>query len=270
MTQGQLRCHIGQGIPRGLGCQRTAARQPGVHLDNAKLRTLRIHGVLDVALTHDTQVSDDLQGTLPEPVVFIIVQGLRWCNHDGFTCMNAHRIKVFHVAHGDAVVVFVTHHFVLQFFPTLQRLVNDHLWTVHQCHAHQLFQVLLVVCKTTSQTSEGISCAYQYRITNLLSSFHGVGHRITARAFSNLLTTSIHNLAKELTIFRLHDGINLGSQDFNVVLLEDSSLIHLHSTVQCCLPTPSGKDTIRLLTFNNFHHKLGCHWEKIDPVCHSC
>ena len=32
------------------------------------------------------------------------------------------------------------------------------------------------------------------RAHRILSSFQGIGHRITARAFSNLLTTSIHNL----------------------------------------------------------------------------
>ena len=53
MAQGQLGCHIGQWISRGLGGQSTAAAQPGVHLDDAELGAVRVHGVLDVALSND-------------------------------------------------------------------------------------------------------------------------------------------------------------------------------------------------------------------------
>ena len=64
-------------------------------------------------------MSDDLQSTLAQPVVLIVAQGLRRCNHYGLTCVDTHGVEILHVADSDAVVVLVPHHFVLQFLPTL-------------------------------------------------------------------------------------------------------------------------------------------------------
>lgn len=36
-------------------------------------------------------------------------------------CVDAHRVKVLHVTHRDAVVVLVAHHFILQLLPPLPR-----------------------------------------------------------------------------------------------------------------------------------------------------
>mmetsp|Transcript_132073 Transcript_132073/g.313033 ORF Transcript_132073/g.313033 Transcript_132073/m.313033 type:complete len:244 (-) Transcript_132073:2036-2767(-) len=76
MAQRKLGSHVGQRIPRGLGGKGTAAREPGIHLDDAELRAFGIDRILDVAFAHDAQVPDDLQGTLPEPVVLLVVQRL--------------------------------------------------------------------------------------------------------------------------------------------------------------------------------------------------
>jgi broad-specificity NMP kinase len=64
-------------------------------------------------------MSDDLQSTLAQPVVLIVAQSLRRCNHNGLTCVDTHWVEILHVADSDAVVVLVPHHFVLEFFPTL-------------------------------------------------------------------------------------------------------------------------------------------------------
>mmetsp|Transcript_52612 Transcript_52612/g.72934 ORF Transcript_52612/g.72934 Transcript_52612/m.72934 type:complete len:243 (+) Transcript_52612:516-1244(+) len=76
VAQSKLGGHIGQRIPCGLGGEGTAAGEPGVHLDDAELGAFGIDSILDVAFAHDAQVPDDLQGTLPEPVVLLVVQRL--------------------------------------------------------------------------------------------------------------------------------------------------------------------------------------------------
>ena len=52
-------------------------------------------------------MSDDLQSTLPQPVVLIVAQGLRRCNHNRLTCVDTHWIEILHVADSDAVVILV-------------------------------------------------------------------------------------------------------------------------------------------------------------------
>ena len=56
-------------------------------------------------LPNDPQVPDDLQGTLPQAVVLGVREGLRGCNDNGLTSVDAHRVKVLHVTHRDAVVL---------------------------------------------------------------------------------------------------------------------------------------------------------------------
>lgn len=66
-----------------------------------------------------SKVSNDLQCTLAQLVVLIVAQGLRRCDHNGFTSVDTHWIEILHVANRDAIVVFIPHHFVLQLLPTL-------------------------------------------------------------------------------------------------------------------------------------------------------
>ena len=44
---------------------------------------------------------------------------------------------------------------------------------------------------------------------------------------------------------------------------------HLHGAVQCCLSTEGRKDTIRLFTFDDFHHELWGDWQEVNAVRHA-
>lgn len=72
-------------------------------------------------------MSNDLQGALAQPVVLLIVQGLGRRNDNGLTGVDAHGIKVLHVTNRNAIVVLVTHHFVLKLLPTLPRRSRQEL-----------------------------------------------------------------------------------------------------------------------------------------------
>ena len=60
---------------------------------------LRVEGVLDVALSHDAQMADDLDGGVPQHVVLVVVQRLARSHYDGLSRVNAQRVDVFHVTH---------------------------------------------------------------------------------------------------------------------------------------------------------------------------
>ena len=47
----------------------------------------------------------------------VVGKGLAWSNHDAVSSMDSHRINVFHIANGDAVICAISHYFVFQFFP---------------------------------------------------------------------------------------------------------------------------------------------------------
>jgi hypothetical protein len=53
-------------------------------------------------------------------VVLLIAQGLTGGNDDGVTSVDSERVKVLHVADGDAVVVGVADDLILDLFPALE------------------------------------------------------------------------------------------------------------------------------------------------------
>ena len=127
VTQPQLGRHKSQRIPRGLGGQSRRTAQTGIHLYDTVILRLRVESILHITFSHDSDVTDDADAQRPQFVVFRIGQRLRGSNHDTFTGMNAERVKVFHVAHRDTVVIPVAHHFVFNLFPSFQALLYQHL-----------------------------------------------------------------------------------------------------------------------------------------------
>mmetsp|Transcript_26885 Transcript_26885/g.61267 ORF Transcript_26885/g.61267 Transcript_26885/m.61267 type:complete len:685 (+) Transcript_26885:1043-3097(+) len=160
VAQGELRGHVRQRVTGGLRGQGTAARQPGIDLDDAELLTLRVDCVLDVALPDDAKVPHHLQRALTQAEVLGVGECLRGGDDDGVTRVDAHRVEVLHVADRDAVVVGVTDHLVLKLLPTLQALVDNDLWAVHQGGLHQSPQLRVVVGKAAAQATQGESRAH--------------------------------------------------------------------------------------------------------------
>jgi hypothetical protein len=78
--------------------------ETSVHLDDHVFAALGVKRVLDVTLTNDTDVSNDLDGGSSEHVVFLVCQSLRRGDDDRVTGMRAEGIKVFHVAADDGVL----------------------------------------------------------------------------------------------------------------------------------------------------------------------
>ena len=88
---------------------------------------MRIKSELDVAAAFHAQGANDLERRTAEHLVLLVAQRLRGREDDGVAGVDAHRIQVFHVADGDAVVGAVAHYLVLDLFPTDQRALDEHL-----------------------------------------------------------------------------------------------------------------------------------------------
>lgn len=69
------------------------------HMTAGYLFRLGVEGVLDVALSHDAQVSDDFDGRAAEHVVLVVVERLTGRHHDGLSSMDAQRVNILHVTH---------------------------------------------------------------------------------------------------------------------------------------------------------------------------
>ena len=127
VAQSQFGSHESQRVACGLGGQGRGAAQAGIHLYHAVVLALGVERILHVTLAHDADMSDDADGQGTQFVVVGIGQCLAGGNHDAFARVNAQRVKVFHVAHRDTVVIAVAHHLVFYLLPSLEALLHQYL-----------------------------------------------------------------------------------------------------------------------------------------------
>ena len=73
-------------------------------------------------------MADDLDGQRTQLMVLAVGKRLGRCYDDRLSRMDAERVEVLHVADRDTVVVTVAYNLIFNLFPTLQALLDKHLW----------------------------------------------------------------------------------------------------------------------------------------------
>ena len=121
---------------------------------------------LNIAFPDNPQVAHDFYGNTPQPMIFVVAQGLAGRDDNAFTGVDTHRVEVLHVANRHAIVEAVSNDFVLDFFPPCQIFLNQNLWTVSQSAADPLLQFFVIGAESRSQATKGISRSQHDRITN--------------------------------------------------------------------------------------------------------
>ena len=117
----------GDRIAGSFGGQGGGPGDSGVDFDQVVLERGGIQRELDVAAAFHPQGPDQLQGAVPEHMVFPVCQGLRGTYDDGVAGMDADRIQVLHVADRDRVVRSVPDHFIFNLFKAFDALFNQYL-----------------------------------------------------------------------------------------------------------------------------------------------
>ena len=269
ITHAQFGSYESQGITRSLRGQSRRTTQARIHLNHTIVLTLRIEGILHVTLTHDTDVTYNLNGQSPQFVVLRVRQCLRGSYHDTLTRMDAKGIEVLHVTHGNAVVVAVSYHLVFYLLPTLQTLLHQYLGRECEGFLSQFVQLLFIVAETRTQTSQRVGCTQNHRITQCLSSSARTLNILASLTFDGLHVDLVELLHKQLTILRIHDGLHGGSQYFHTVLLQHATLIQLHTAVQCRLSAKGQQNAVGALFLYHALHKVRLHWQEVNLVSHA-
>jgi hypothetical protein len=97
-----LRC---QGRQRVAEESLPGSRETSIHLDNSVVSAVGIQGVLHIALSDHTDVSDDLDRSGSKHVVFVVGKSLRGSHDDRVTSVCSERVKILHVATNDRVLL---------------------------------------------------------------------------------------------------------------------------------------------------------------------
>ena len=99
-----LRCFVNKGRCGEETKGSPRATEPGVDLDDTVLPRVGVQRVLDVALSDDTEMANDLQSSGPQHVVLVVRQGLRGRDDDRVAGVRAEGVEVLHVAADDRVL----------------------------------------------------------------------------------------------------------------------------------------------------------------------
>ena len=153
-------------------------------------------------------MTDDLDGQCTQLMVFRIGQCLRGSNHDRLARMDAQRVEVLHVTHGDAVVVAVAHYLIFDFLPALQTLLHQHLRGERESLLGQFIEFLLIVTETRSETTQSVGSTQDDGIAQLGSGLTGLGDILASLTLDGLHTDLVEFLHEEFTVFRIHNGLH--------------------------------------------------------------
>ena len=127
IADGNFGGNLRNGVSRRLRRQRRGTADTRIDLDDIVAIAVRIECILRVAAAFDIQLTDDAERRTAQHLIVMIGQRLRRCDNDAVSRMNTDGIEVLHAADRDAVVVAVTHDFILNFFPTGNASFNEHL-----------------------------------------------------------------------------------------------------------------------------------------------
>ena len=112
-------------------------------------------------------MANNADGKLPQPMVIAVRESLTRCYDNAFARMDTKRVKVLHVAHGDAIIRLISHHFVFYFLPAAEIFLHQNLRRISQGFFYSLLKISFVFAHARAQSSQRKGDSDHHRITNL-------------------------------------------------------------------------------------------------------
>ncbi len=110
--------------------------------------------------------------------------------------MNAHRIDIFHVADGDAVIGRIAHYFVFDLFPSQQAFFHQHLMAHARCQPvfHSGLQLCHGVDDAAAGPTQRVGGPYYQRQSDGEGELSGLADSINRHALRYRLTYLLNKL----------------------------------------------------------------------------
>ncbi len=268
ITGSNLGSHFGNGISGSFGSQSGRTAYTGVHFDDDVFLAVRVQGILHVAGPFHAQFPHDVDGSGTQHLHFPVGQGLAGCHYDGVAGVYAHRVDIFHVADGDAVIRMIPHHFVFDFLPAGHGPFNQGLADqgVHQTLGGDVIQLIHVVSDTAAGAAQGIGRTHDQGEAHLPGKLLGCIHTLHDGALRNGLMQFLHGFLEQFPVFCLHNAGDLGAQELYVVFLQDALLIQFNGQVQADLAAQGSQQGIRAFLGNDGFQEFHIQGFHIHPV----
>eukprot|EP00962_Isochrysis_galbana_P013317 scaffold3795_cov126-Isochrysis_galbana.AAC.14 len=154
-------------------------------------------------------MAGNLDGDRAQLHVLGIGESLRRSDDDRVAGVDPERVEVLHVAHSDAVVIAVAHNLVLDLFPALHRLLNQHLRRVGQRLRGEFARLLLVVREARAEATQREGGAHDDRVADLGTHGHGFVNGRGRVALGHLLVDLCQLLVEEVAVLVLGSSLSL-------------------------------------------------------------
>ena len=183
--------------------------------------------------------------------------------------MDAERVEVLHVADGDAVVKPVAHHLVFYLLPSLEALLDEHLRREREGFLADALKLVVVVGKAGAESAQGIGCAHDDGVAEVLGGFHGLGHILAGLALDGLDLNLIELLDEALAVLGVHDGFDGGAEHLDIVFLQYAALLELDAAVERGLSAEAQQDAVGAFLGDDALDEVRLHGEEINLVGHA-
>ncbi len=225
----------------GLRRERRGPRDARVHLDDDHAAVVGVDRELDVAAAGvDADLADDVDADVAQVLVLAVGEGERGSDRDRVAGVHAHRVDVLDRADDHDVVVLVAHELELVLLPAEDRLLEEHLGGRRglQPLARDAVQVGLVVGDARAGAAHGERRPHDDRVAEVLDGREAVVHRVADHAARATLGARRRgdDLLEHLAVLAALDGLDVGADELDAVLLEDAVGVQGHGAVERGLP----------------------------------
>ena len=268
IAKGDLCRHLGDRVSCRLGRQSGRTADTRIHLDDTVFKGIRIQRVLHVTSAGNIQLADDIQCGSTEHLVFLVAQRLGRSHNDGISRVHAYRVDVFHITNCDAVARAVTHHLVLDLFPSRDTALYKNLSHTGKPQAilQDLHKLMGIMGNTAAASSQRIRRTEHYRVADLICECKTVLHIFHDKGCSHRLADLLHGRLELQAVFRLLDRLGCSSDETHAVCLQKSGFFQLHGKVQSCLSSQCREHAVRLLLQDELLYHLNSQRLDIDTV----
>ncbi|CAB4622900.1 unannotated protein [freshwater metagenome] len=161
--------------------------------------------------------------------------------------MDTHRVDVLYRADNNRVIGRVAHQFEFVFLPTEYRLFKQNLAcrTFVKSVLDHSAQFCLVMGEAGTETSHRERRSNHHGIAGPGNKCERSVNRVHDNALCDISTTLDHQVLENLPVFTTLNRLEFGSNQFDVVLRQDSLFVKCHCGVQRGLTTERRQNRIR-------------------------
>ena len=199
-----------------------------------------------VAAALDAQAADYLDGGGAQHLIFLVGERLAGGDYDAVAGVNPHRVQVFHIADGDAVVGAVADYFVLDFFPADEGTFQEYLGygAGGKAGLGDGLELGVGVGDAAAAAAEGVGRADNQGQAHTGGDLAGFGHGVDGDVVGFGFADFVEEGAEKIAIFGAADGFQRGAQQADVVAFQDAGVGQGHGEVESGLAAEGGEQAV--------------------------